>query len=122
MLRPNATKRAEEQEKQTDDGIKPPAPYKGHTWFLMSDDRYDLLRTPMGINSQTSGGDESTTDLDAAWRSWAVAAQQHSSLLINLERNQISRYFFGSPIAYPSGKNTKGSSMPTGKDNDTESA
>ena len=119
MLSPNATERTEEGQEQ--DGINPPTPYKGHTWLLMSGDRYDLLKTPMGINSQTNGGEESTTDLDAAWRSWAVAAQQHYSLLINLEHNQISRYFFGSPIPYPRGNNAERGSTPASKDNGTES-
>ena len=128
MLRPNMTRlnMTEQAGDQVQDenpsvGIKPSTSYKGHTWLLTSDNRYDLLKTPMGINSQTNGGDDSSNDLEAAWKSWAVAAQQHYSLLINLEHDEISRYYFGSPIPFPKGRNAERSSAPAGTDNGTES-
>lgn len=87
----------------------PQVPYSGHTWHLLSDDSYDLKETPMGVNIRANVN----SPYKAAWQSWAIAAQQHYSLLINLERNEMFRYFFGTRIPYPKGKNAeKGSDAP----------
>ena len=109
-----------EETRKPEDAIIPPTPYRGHTWLLVSNDQYDLQRTPMGINSQTDGGGKSTSALGTAWRSWAVAAQQHYSLLVNLERDQISKYFFGNPISYPKDKNDEEHIRLVAASNDTD--
>ncbi|KAI0893172.1 hypothetical protein F4806DRAFT_211908 [Annulohypoxylon nitens] len=77
--------------------IKPS--YRGHPWLLISDDHYDLLKTPMGKYDQDRGGDPIA--FGAAWKSWAIGAQQQYSLLYNLEQNKMHRYFFGRNIRYP---------------------
>ncbi|OTB12551.1 hypothetical protein K445DRAFT_37646, partial [Daldinia sp. EC12] len=68
-------------------------PYRGHPWLLISDDHYDLLKTPMGKYDQNRGSDPIAFGL--AWKSWAIGAQQQYSLLYNLEQNKMQRYFFG---------------------------
>jgi len=72
--------------------MKPP--YLGHRWLPIStneaNESIDLLRTPMGRAQET--GD---FNFSLAWTSWAVATQQHYSLLKNLEDNTVSRYHFG---------------------------
>ncbi|KAI0015842.1 hypothetical protein F4780DRAFT_773272 [Xylariomycetidae sp. FL0641] len=73
--------------------------YRGHPFLLVSDDHYDLLHTPMGRYDQAPGGDPIA--FSPMWKSWAIAAQQQYSLLLNLERNEVSRYFFGRPATYP---------------------
>ncbi|KAH9890866.1 hypothetical protein F4778DRAFT_372114 [Xylariomycetidae sp. FL2044] len=75
------------------------SPYRGHPWLLLSQDHYENLKTPMGRYDQERGGKEIA--FGPAWRSWGLAAQQHYSLLHNLERNQMDRYHFGRPITYP---------------------
>ncbi|KAF3060353.1 putative mitochondrial-processing peptidase subunit alpha protein [Daldinia childiae] len=73
--------------------------YRGHPWLLISDDHYDLLKTPMGKYDQNRGSDPIAFGL--AWKSWAIGAQQQYSLLYNLEQNKMQRYFFGRNIRYP---------------------
>ncbi|KAI0157067.1 hypothetical protein GGR52DRAFT_582886 [Hypoxylon sp. FL1284] len=89
------------EEDLTDDyeifDMKPP--YRGHPWLLVSDDHYDLLKTPMGKYDQNRGSD--AIAFGAAWKSWGIGAQQQYSLLHNLEQNKIHRYFFGRNIRYP---------------------
>ncbi|KAI4864522.1 hypothetical protein F4820DRAFT_458808 [Hypoxylon rubiginosum] len=75
------------------------ASYRGHPWLLISDDHYDLLKTPMGKYDQNRGGDPIA--FGAAWKSWGIGAQQQYSLLYNLEQNKMQRYFFGRSIRYP---------------------
>ncbi|KAI1763708.1 hypothetical protein GGR53DRAFT_520831 [Hypoxylon sp. FL1150] len=75
------------------------APYRGHPWLLISDDHYDLLKTPMGKYDQNRGSDPIA--FGAAWKSWGIGAQQQYSLLYNLEQNKMQRYFFGRHIRYP---------------------
>ncbi|KAI0409379.1 hypothetical protein F4802DRAFT_546385 [Xylaria palmicola] len=79
--------------------IYPKVPYRGHPFVLLSEDNYDLLHTSMGRYDQDPGGD--FIAFSRVWKSWAMAAQQQYSLLYNLEKNQISRYFFGRPATYP---------------------
>ncbi|KAI1804629.1 hypothetical protein F4811DRAFT_561670 [Daldinia bambusicola] len=74
-------------------------PYRGHPWLLISDDHFDLLKTPMGKYDQNRGSDPIAFGL--AWKSWAIGAQQQYSLLHNLEQNKMQRYFFGRNIQYP---------------------
>ncbi|GAP89853.1 putative mitochondrial-processing peptidase subunit alpha protein [Rosellinia necatrix] len=77
----------------------PDVPYRGHPFVLLSEDNFDLLHTSMGRYDQDPGGD--FIAFSPVWKSWAMAAQQQYSLLYNLEKNQISRYFFGRPATYP---------------------
>ncbi|KAI1117776.1 hypothetical protein F5Y14DRAFT_439065 [Nemania sp. NC0429] len=77
----------------------PEVPYRGHPFVLLSEDNFDLLHTSMGRYDQDPGGE--FIAWSPMWRSWAMAAQQQYSLLYNLEKNRISRYFFGRPAAYP---------------------
>ncbi|KAI1379530.1 hypothetical protein F4677DRAFT_442507 [Hypoxylon crocopeplum] len=84
-----------------DQEIFPERPYYGHPFLLLSDNPFDLYKTPMGLN-YLRGGDRGVDSMyEAAWKSWAVAAQQQYSLLKNLEDDAISRYFFGSPQSFP---------------------
>ncbi|KAH7025902.1 uncharacterized protein B0I36DRAFT_386277 [Microdochium trichocladiopsis] len=74
------------------------APYDGHTWLQVSDDHsFDIQKTPMGMSWNNDAGGE-THHFTTAWRSWAVAAQQHYALFRNLELNRVSQYFFGRKI------------------------
>lgn len=62
------------------------------------------MRTPMGLNwlrGGEGGGGGVEAAYEAAWKSWAVAAQQQYSLLKNLEDDAVDRYFFGSPLEFP---------------------
>ncbi|KAJ2987247.1 hypothetical protein NUW58_g4615 [Xylaria curta] len=79
--------------------IYPDVPYPGHPFVLLSEDNFDLLHTSMGRYDQNPGGD--FIAFSPVWKSWAMGAQQQYSLLYNLEKNQISRYFFGQPATYP---------------------
>ncbi|KAI1438150.1 hypothetical protein GGR50DRAFT_533939 [Xylaria sp. CBS 124048] len=85
----------------------PDVPYDGHPYVLLSEDNFDLLHTSMGRYDQHPGKD--FIAFSPIWRSWAMGAQQQYSLLYNLEKNQISRYFFGRPAPYPA--NAKGPDM-----------
>ncbi|KAI2634486.1 hypothetical protein GGS21DRAFT_518059 [Xylaria nigripes] len=82
----------------------PDVPYSGHPFVLLSEDNFDLLHTSMGRYDQHPGKD--FIAFSPVWKSWAMAAQQQYSLLYNLEKNQLSRYFFGQPARYPA--NAKG--------------
>lgn len=62
-------------------------PFQGHRWLPLRDRKNSLMRTPI-----------SETEFDAygnGWKSWAIAAQQHYSLLQNIENNEMDRYYFG---------------------------
>ncbi|KAI1660909.1 hypothetical protein F4813DRAFT_267767 [Daldinia decipiens] len=84
-----------------DDEIYPKPPYNGHSFLLLPDAPFDLMKTPMGLNYLRGGDKGVETMYEAAWKSWAIASQQQYSLLKNLEDNAISRYFFGSPMEFP---------------------
>ncbi|KAI0150597.1 hypothetical protein GGR57DRAFT_493096 [Xylariaceae sp. FL1272] len=90
--------------KNDHDIMYPPVPYRGHPFMLLSEDNFDNLHTPMGRYDQEPGGDNIA--FSPLWKSWAMAAQQQYSLLYNLEKNQLSRYFYGTRVTYPS--NAKG--------------
>ncbi|KAJ1326257.1 hypothetical protein MN608_07703 [Microdochium nivale] len=88
------------------DLVELPAPYDGHTWLQLSDDfSYDVQKTPIGLSWNNDAGGE-THHFTTAWRSWAVAAQQHYSLFRNLELNRVSQYFFGRRIHYQANQET----------------
>lgn len=114
----NSSNSSNSSEPTAEDVMFPRTPYRGHTWLSISDDSYDLLKTPMGANLQQQDGPASP--FGNGWRSWAIAAQQHYSLLINLERNELARYFFGNPIPYPGGKNVNGGSGAPASSNSTD--
>jgi hypothetical protein len=62
-------------------------PYQGHRWLPLRDKKSSLMRSPI-----------SQTEFDAygnGLKSWAIAAQQHYSLLQNIETGEIDRYYFG---------------------------
>ncbi|KAI0875306.1 hypothetical protein GGS24DRAFT_515627 [Hypoxylon argillaceum] len=82
----------------------PKVPYRGHPFVLLSEDNFDLLHTSMGRYDQAPGA--AFIAFSPVWKSWAMAAQQQYSLLYNLEKSQLFRYFFGRPAAYPA--NAKG--------------
>ncbi|KAF2972011.1 hypothetical protein GQX73_g1537 [Xylaria multiplex] len=84
----------------SDDSIMyPKVPYRGHPFVLLSEDNFDLIDTSMGRYDQDPGGDPIA--FSPPWKSWAMGAQQQYSLLYNIEKNQIDRYFFGRPAVYP---------------------
>ncbi|KAI2602950.1 uncharacterized protein GGS25DRAFT_516037 [Hypoxylon fragiforme] len=90
--------------------------YQGHPWLLISDDHYDLLKTPMGKYDQDRGAAPIAFGL--AWKSWGIGAQQQYSLLYNLEQNKMQRYFFGRNIQYPEhAKAPNASAIVPGKNN-----
>ena len=62
-------------------------PFQGHRWLPVRDNKNSLMRSPI-----------SNTEFDAygnGLKSWAIAAQQHYSLLQNIETDELDRYFFG---------------------------
>lgn len=70
---------------EPDDPGAPPFP--GHRWLPLRENKNSLMRTPI-----------SETEFDAygnGWKSWAIAAQQHYSLLQNIEAGEMNRYHFG---------------------------
>lgn len=70
---------------EPDDPGRPP--FKGHRWLPLRDNNNSIMRTPI-----------SETEFDAygnGWKSWAIAAQQHYSLLQNIEADEMDRYHFG---------------------------
>ncbi|KAF1988134.1 hypothetical protein K402DRAFT_462049 [Aulographum hederae CBS 113979] len=89
---------------KTKDGKEPPKPpdvldlrppYQGHRWQMLSNNSIDLLRTPMG-----SWDSRGVMNFGVAWKSWAIATQEHYSLMKNLEDNQMAKYHFGSSLGY----------------------
>ncbi|KAI0474998.1 hypothetical protein GGR56DRAFT_666214 [Xylariaceae sp. FL0804] len=82
-----------------DEILNPDVAYRGMSFRLASQDHWDLIHTPLGHYDQHPDGKEIA--FGAAWTSWAIAAQQQYSLLYNLEKNWISRYFFGRAPLYP---------------------
>ncbi|KAI5868386.1 hypothetical protein GGS23DRAFT_27222 [Durotheca rogersii] len=94
-----------------EDEIYPRRPYDGHPFLLLSNNPFDLLQTPMGVN-YLRGGEEGVESMyGAAWRSWAIASQQQYSLLRNLEDNTMARYFFGSPQHLPAAANASATAL-----------
>ena len=62
-------------------------PYANHRWLPLRDDGALLPLTPMWRTEYSPNG--------ADWRGWQLGAQQHYSLLQNLENNDLSGYHFG---------------------------
>ena len=62
-------------------------PFKGHRWLPLRDNKNSLMRTPISQTEFDAYGD--------GWKSWAIAAQQHYSLLQNIEDGELDRYHFG---------------------------
>ncbi|KAI1077179.1 hypothetical protein F5B20DRAFT_572465 [Whalleya microplaca] len=88
-------------EQDVEKHVFPPRPYPGHPWLQLSDDPYDMLKTPMGLNSLRAKDVGTEGVMNGAWSSWAISAQQQYSLLKNLEDNAMQRYFFGVPLDFP---------------------
>ncbi|KAH9993913.1 hypothetical protein F4779DRAFT_608400 [Xylariaceae sp. FL0662B] len=88
-------------EEVVEEHVFPDIPYPGHPWLLLSDDPYDMLKTPMGLNWLRAKDVGTEGVMGAAWSSWAISAQQQYSLLKNLEDNAMHRYFFGVPLDFP---------------------
>ncbi|KAK3063937.1 hypothetical protein LTS18_011551 [Coniosporium uncinatum] len=80
-------------------------PYMGHRWLPLANSSGSDIHTISLLHSPI-GKYDSRMDLHfgTAWKSWAIAVQAHYSLLENLERNQLSRYFFSSNLGYDHGR------------------
>ncbi|KMU86910.1 hypothetical protein CIHG_04849 [Coccidioides immitis H538.4] len=63
-------------------------PSDGHRWLRVQDDKA-LNRTPVAKLTYDFWG--------PTYESWAIAAQQHYSLLENIEKNTLDRYKFSPP-------------------------
>ena len=62
-------------------------PFKGHRWLPLARTSENLLKTPIAQSEYDSWG--------RGWTSWAIGAQQHYSLLENIEKHELDRYWFG---------------------------
>ena len=62
-------------------------PYPGHRWLPLPDNMRNLHRTPIEHAQYHPWGD--------SLHSWAIAAQQHYSLLSHIEEDDFSRYYLG---------------------------
>lgn len=63
-------------------------PFKGHRWLPLPDSEKNIYKTPMAKSEYNAYGPD--------WKSWALAAQVHYSLLENIEKNQMHLYRYGS--------------------------
>ena len=70
---------------KSDDPAAPP--FKGHRWLPLPDPEKNIYKTPMLKLEYNPYGPD--------WKSWALAAQVHSSLLENIEKNQLLLYHYG---------------------------
>ncbi|ETS85654.1 hypothetical protein PFICI_03679 [Pestalotiopsis fici W106-1] len=68
-------------------GDKGGPPYENHRWLPLPDTSENILRTPISGASYDAFG--------MGWKSWAMGAQQHYSLLRNIEEKRLERYWFG---------------------------
>ncbi|MCJ1392950.1 hypothetical protein MMC18_005822 [Xylographa bjoerkii] len=62
-------------------------PFRNHRWLPLPPSPQNLQKTPIARSAYDAFG--------LAWTSWAIAAQQHYSLLSNIETNSIYKYHFG---------------------------
>ncbi|KAL8644713.1 MAG: hypothetical protein Q9226_007627 [Calogaya cf. arnoldii] len=62
-------------------------PFKGHRWLPLPDPKKNIYKTPMSKSEYNPYGPD--------WKSWALAAQVHYSLLENIEKNQLHLYHYG---------------------------
>jgi hypothetical protein len=70
------------------EGAQGAPPFRGHRWLPLADQaRKNLYKTPIGNAKYDAYGPD--------WTSWALAAQVHYSLLENIEKNQLGKYYYG---------------------------
>lgn len=62
-------------------------PFKGHRWLPLPENERNLDKTPMIESSYDPDGPD--------WGSWSLGAQAHYSFLENLEKGELSRYYYG---------------------------
>ncbi|KAL8909112.1 MAG: hypothetical protein Q9207_000446 [Kuettlingeria erythrocarpa] len=63
-------------------------PFKGHRWLPLPEPRRaQIYKTPMAKSEYNAYGPD--------WKSWALAAQVHYSLLENIENDQLQLYRYG---------------------------
>ena len=67
--------------------IDAPPPYKGFRFLPLPNTTPNLHRTPISHAAYDPSGE--------GWNKWAVAAQQHYSLLANVEDDTMGRYYLG---------------------------
>lgn len=72
-----------------EDGQEGAPPSKNHRWLPLGNDT-NIDKTPIGNSRYDPYGPD--------WKSWALAAQVHYSLLENIEKNQLERYYYGSSL------------------------
>lgn len=73
------------------EGDQPGAPpYKNHRWLPLPGNDTNLHKTPMASSKYEPFGPN--------WFSWVLAAQAHYSLLENIEKQELNRYFYGSGL------------------------
>lgn len=64
-------------------------PFKGHRWLPLPEPRQPkIYKTPISHSEYNPYGPD--------WKSWALAAQVHYSLLENIEKDQLHLYHYGS--------------------------
>ena len=68
-------------------GSKGAAPYTNHRWLPLRDNDTLLTETPIAHTEYRPDG--------PGWRRWAIGAQQHYSLLENIEKDQLQKYYLG---------------------------
>lgn len=68
-------------------GSKGGPPYRNHRWLPLRDNGSNIIKTPIWNTQYESNGND--------WKRWAIGAQQHYSLLENLENDALERYHFG---------------------------
>ena len=62
-------------------------PYANHRWLPLRDEDRHITETPIAHSQYNPFGQ--------SWRQWTIAAQQHYSLLENLEKGLVSKYYVG---------------------------
>ena len=67
-----------------------PPPFHGHRWLPLPKGEENLYRTPIAQSQYNAFGPD--------WTSWAIGAQVQYSLLENIEKNQLSKYYYGSGL------------------------
>ena len=62
-------------------------PFKGHRWLPLRESKMNIYKTPIAKSEYNAYGPD--------WKSWALAAQVHYSLLENIEKDQLYLYHYG---------------------------
>ena len=70
-----------------EDGAPGAPPFKGHRWLPVKDEQKNLYKTPIQHTQYDPYG--------ADWYSWSLAAQVQYSLLENIEKDQLEKYYYG---------------------------